>query len=260
MTSDHQFQRQSDHLKDDYIPSVSNKDDRGYKQALLSMKLAMETMCNAMVHFGEHLQWQEDAMKTSNECIIDTSQLIAANIRRDDSTHRFRRADAQHVSDNVCQQTTSIGYHSAPLRNVVDQSVQFNITPNKPIVSLVSFPPADLKLSACKPMTCYPVSAVNAPVVTPKVVPPVTPSVVATLPVSVVTCVHCGHAVTSAITKSASAAHCIMNTNTNRPITSDKTVSSASKRKERKVSDYNCELDVDANLEQFDLVATYNGR
>ena len=60
---------------------------------------------------------------------------------------------------------------------------------------------------------------------------------------------------TSAIVTSASAAHCIMNTNKDLPITSDKIVSSASKRK---VSDYNGEPYVDAYLEQFDLVATHN--
>ena len=99
------------------------------------------------------------------------------------------------------------------------------------------------------PMTFYPVSAVNASIVTPMVVPPVTPPVVTTLPVSVVTCVHCGHAVTSAIATLDSATHCIMNTNKNLPMTSDITVSFAS---ERKVSDYNGKADVNAYLEQFD--------
>ena len=44
-----------------------------------------------------------------------------------------------------------------------------------------------------------------------------------------------------------------MKVNKNLPITCNKTVSFTPKRKERKVSDYN------AYLEQFDLVATYNG-
>ena len=83
----------------------------------------MIASCDAMVHFGEHLQRQEDAIKTLNERIIDALQLIAANTRRDNSTHRFRCTNAQHVSDNVCQQTTSLGYHSAPLLNVVNRSI-----------------------------------------------------------------------------------------------------------------------------------------
>ena len=96
--------------------------------------------------------------------------------------------------------------------------------PNKPIVSVVSLLAADLKLPACMPMTCYPVSAVDAHVVTPMVVSPVTSTVVATQPVSVVICVYCGQAVTSAIATLASAANCIVNANKNLPATSDKTV------------------------------------
>ena len=94
------FQRQSNHLRDDYILSVSDIDDRGNKQAVLSMKLAKDIMCNAMVHFEER---QEDDLKTSIKRIIDALQLIAANTRCSDSTHRFRRTDAQHINDNVCQ-------------------------------------------------------------------------------------------------------------------------------------------------------------
>ena len=108
-------------------------------------------------------------MKTLNERIIGALQPITANIRGDDSTHRFAAHMLNASATTYVKKTTSVGYRSASLSNVVDQPVQLNITPNKPIVSVVSLPAADFKLRACMPMTCYPVSTVNALVVTPMV-------------------------------------------------------------------------------------------
>ena len=149
---------------------------------------------------------------------------------------------------------------TAPLRNIASRSVQFNIMSNKPIAFVFSLPAADLKLPTRMPMTFYPVSAVNASVVTLMIVLSVISPVVETQPVSVVTYVHCSYTVTPAIAAPSSAAHCIMNANKNLLIMCNKTISSAFKRKECKVSDYNDEPDVDTFLKQFDLIATYNDR